>query len=105
VEIFVALELLADQRGADDFAILLDQAALGLARKDDFGDAGHGQRVGEAGDERERDKNNDGGPDFAQHDCFSSSQMQGGDDDVDRLDADEWNDHAADAIDHKIAQQ
>jgi hypothetical protein len=33
----------------------------------------------------------------------SLSQMQGSDDDVDHLDADEWNDHAAAAVDAKIA--
>ena len=46
-------EHLADQRGADHLAVLLDQAALGLGRKDDFGNAGHRQRIGQAGDQRE----------------------------------------------------
>ena len=34
VEIFVACELLPDQRGADHLAVLLDQAALRLAREE-----------------------------------------------------------------------
>ncbi len=44
-------------------------------------------------------------------DCFVASllamtvlnQVQGGDDEVDGLDADEWNDDAADAVDHQVA--
>ena len=33
---------------------------LRLAGKDHLGDAGHGQRIDQAGDEREGDKNDDG---------------------------------------------
>ncbi len=33
VEIFVALELLANERGADDLAIAFDQASFGLMRE------------------------------------------------------------------------
>ena len=40
-----------------------------------------------------------------QHDCFSSGEVQGGDDEVDRLDADERNDDAADAVDQQVAAQ
>jgi hypothetical protein len=44
-------------------------------------------------------------------DCFVASllamtvlsQVQGGDNEVDGLDPDEWNDDAADAIDHQVA--
>ena len=66
------VELLADQRGADDRAVALDQAALRLIGKNDFGDAGHRQRIGEPGDEREGDEDDDRRTDFAQHDFFSS---------------------------------
>ena len=45
-------EVLADQFGADDLAVCVDQAAIGLVREDELGDAGHAERVDEAGDER-----------------------------------------------------
>ena len=41
MEILLVGEVLADQLGADDFAVLLDQAAVGLIREDELGDAGH----------------------------------------------------------------
>ena len=96
---------LADQLGADDLAVALDQAPLRLAGKDHLGNAGHRQRIDQSGDEREREENDDGRTDFAQHDSFSSGEMQGGDGEVDRLDADERDDHAAAAIDPEIAPQ
>src|SRR5260370_660681 len=37
--------------------------------------------------------------------CFSSGQVQGGDHEVDRLDADERNDDAADAVDQQVPPQ
>src|ERR1700755_3442969 len=36
---------------------------------------------------------------------FSSDEVQGGDDEVDRLDADERDDDAADAVDEKVTAQ
>src|SRR5579863_3691438 len=36
---------------------------------------------------------------------FSSGEMQGGHGEVDRLDADKRNDHAADSVDPKVAAQ
>ena len=45
MEVAVAGERLADQRRADDLAVLLDQAAVGLAREQHLGEAGHGQRI------------------------------------------------------------
>ena len=66
MEILFAGEVLADQRRADDLAVALDQAALCLVRHD-LGDAGHRQRVDQAGDEREREQHDDGRTNFAQH--------------------------------------
>ncbi len=60
-------EDLADQRGADDLAVLLDQAALRLVGEDHAGDAGHRQRIGQAGDQRQRDDEDDRRADFLQH--------------------------------------
>src|SRR5204862_4890705 len=59
VEIAVAGECLPDERRANDLAVALDKAAIGLARKDDLGNAGHGQRVGETGDDRQGDDQDD----------------------------------------------
>jgi len=67
VEIFVVLELLSDQGGADDLAVFFDQAALGLLWKDDAGDRGHGERVSQARDQREREQEDDGGANFSEH--------------------------------------
>ena len=50
MEILVAGEVLADQGRADHLAVLFDQAALRLAREDDAGDAGHGERISQTGD-------------------------------------------------------
>src|ERR1019366_8696540 len=67
MEVFVILELLPDQGGADHLAVLLDQAALRLLRKDHAGNRGHGEWIGEARDQRERDQDDDGRTDFFQH--------------------------------------
>ena len=64
MEIFVVLELLADQGRADHLAVLLDQAALRLLREDHAGNPGHGERIGEAGDQRQHDEDDDGGANF-----------------------------------------
>ena len=34
-------------------AVLLDQAAIGLAREEGLGDAGHAERIDQAGEDRE----------------------------------------------------
>ena len=73
--------------------------------KSDPGDAGHGERIDEAGDQRQRDDEDDRGADFFQHDVFSSGEVQGGDHEVDGLDADERNDDAAEAVDQQVAPQ
>src|SRR3984893_17686448 len=73
VKIFVAGERLTDQRGADNLAVLLDQAALRLPGKNDLGNAGYRQRVSQAGDQREGDEHDDRRTDFAQHDLFYTS--------------------------------
>ena len=43
---------LADQAGADDLAVPLDERAVRAAREDELGDAGDDERVGEAGEQR-----------------------------------------------------
>ena len=67
MEIFVVLEFLPDQGGADHLAVLLDQAALRLLRKQHAGNRGHGQRIGKPCDQRQQDQHDDGGADFFQH--------------------------------------
>src|SRR6185312_11352408 len=70
MKIFVVLELLSDQGGADHLAILLDQAALGLFREDDAGDRGHRERIGEARDQCEPKQEDDSGTNFSEHCCL-----------------------------------
>jgi hypothetical protein len=67
VEVFVVLELLPDQGGADHLAVLLDQAALRLLRKDHAGDRGHRERIGKPRDRGQQDEDEDGGTDFSEH--------------------------------------
>ena len=45
----------------------LDQAAIGLMREDEPGDAGHRERIGEPGDDRHGDDHHDGRADLLQH--------------------------------------
>jgi hypothetical protein len=65
VEVFVAVEWLADQRGADDVTVALDQAALRLIGENDSSDSGYRQRIGKARDQCEGDQNDDCRADFA----------------------------------------
>ena len=65
MEVFVVLEFLPDQGGADHLAVLLDQAALRLLRKEHAGNSGHGERIGEARDQRQQDQDEDGGANFS----------------------------------------
>src|SRR5215467_15750762 len=51
MEVFRVLEVLADQLGADHLAVLRDQAAVRLMRKQELGDGGDPQRIDEAGDD------------------------------------------------------
>ena len=90
MKISVAREALPDQRRADDDAILLDQAAVGLVGHGDLSDPGHRQRIDKAGQDVNRTSRTSAGRRcWSMGLCLRSSQMKGGDDDVDRLDADE----------------
>src|SRR5690348_14128932 len=105
MEVLRVLEVLADQLGADHLAVLLEQAAVGLMRKDELRDAGDGERIDKARDDGHSDDHHDGGTDLSEHGCYSSSQTDRGDDKVDGLDADERHDDAADPVDHEVAAQ
>src|SRR5262249_32109312 len=98
-------ELLADQAGADDLAVHLDEAPLRLPGEDHAGDAGHEQGIDQSGDQRQRDHQHDGRSDFLDHGEFSSGKVQGRDREVDGLDADERNDDAAYAVDQQVTAQ
>ena len=106
MEIFGAGEVLADQLRADHLAVLLDQAAVRLMRKEQLRDARHRQRIGDAGDQRHDDDHQDGGTNAVSCHCDASlDEADGGDDHVDQLDADERHDDAAEAVDQQIAAQ
>jgi hypothetical protein len=62
VEVLLTREVLTYQSGADDLAILLDEAAVGMARENHLREAGDGAWVGEAAEQREEDKRDDGRP-------------------------------------------
>ena len=76
MEIFVVLEFLPDQGGADHLAVPLDQAALRLLGKEHAGNRGHGERIGKTRDQRERDQNDDGGTNFFQHDVSPQTRCK-----------------------------
>jgi len=68
VEIGRAGEILADQLGADDRAVLLlHQAAMGLVREERAGEIGHRQRVTQAEDQRQDDGGQKGLSDVFEH--------------------------------------
>src|SRR6185437_9862648 len=60
-------EVLADQGGADDLPVPLQQAAIGLPREDRLRHAGHGERIGKARQDRHQDYHHDRGPDVLSH--------------------------------------
>lgn len=55
-------ELLSDQGRTDHLPIVLDQAALGLAREEDLGHAGRKERVGKTRYEDEERRRDERGP-------------------------------------------
>jgi hypothetical protein len=67
MEIFVVLEFLSDQSGADHLAVPLDQASLRLLRKDHARNRGHREWVGQARDQSQQDQDDDGGTNFSKH--------------------------------------
>src|SRR5580704_906269 len=67
MEVFVVLELLPDQGRADHLAVTFDQASFRLLWKEHARDRGHGERIGEARDQRQQDQDDDGGANFFQH--------------------------------------
>ena len=59
-EVFVTRELLREQLGTDDLAVAHEQAAIGLVVEGDLRDTGDRQRVQDAGDDREHDRQQNG---------------------------------------------
>src|SRR4029077_12769214 len=55
-EVFRVGEVLPDQPGADQLAVLDDQAAVGLVVKDDLGDARDDERIDQSGDNRDHQR-------------------------------------------------
>jgi hypothetical protein len=59
--------ILADQLRADHRSILLDQAAVGLMRKEELREPGHTERIDEPSDDRLDDDHHDSRADLSQH--------------------------------------
>src|SRR5271170_8035380 len=76
MEILVAVEFLADQRRAHDLAVTLNHAAICLSGKDDLGDAGYRQRIGQPADKSKGEENDDRRTDFAQHGCSPQTRCR-----------------------------
>ena len=70
MEVFRAGEILADQFGAGDLTILLDQAAIGLMREQQLTQPCHAQGISEARQDREQHDHQDCGADLFEHGGF-----------------------------------
>ena len=68
-------------------------------------DPGHGERIGDAGEDGEGDEHDEGGAKLREHVSVPQAMAEGVDDDVDDLDADERHDEAAEAVDEQVAAQ
>src|SRR6185369_1241400 len=105
MEIAVAGEGLSYQLRSDNFPVALNQAAVRLIGKDDRGQASDSEWIGKSRQKCERDKENKRRSEFFKHGSVSLGEMQATDHEVDGLDADKWNDHAAEAVDQQVAAQ
>ena len=74
MEICLAREGLADELGADDDAVLDDQAAFRLMGKEGSRDARHAERIGKTEKQREEQDEDDGRTDFFQHGFFPQTR-------------------------------
>ena len=74
VEVGRAGEVLADQRRADDGAVADQQAAAGLVGEEQAGEAGDGQRIGEAGEHGQAEEHDQGGAELGQHGWFPQAR-------------------------------
>jgi hypothetical protein len=73
-------ELLADERGADGLArrCIGDDRAVGLVGEGDLRDAGDGERIDHAGDEREEEEEDERGAEVGEHEHGGSFQIRAG---------------------------
>ena len=67
MKIAVALEPLPDQGRANDDAILLDQASVGLIGQGDLSDSRHRQRIDKAREDAEQDDKDECGAQVLEH--------------------------------------
>ena len=98
-------EILPDQVGADHLTRrIADQSAVRLAAKQRLGDAGDRERIGQASEEGEERDHHDRRAEVAEH-GGPLREADGGNRQVDELDADERRDDAAEAVDQEVAGQ
>src|SRR5207245_7057572 len=68
-EVAGIVERLADQRRADDAVLLGDQAAIRLRWKEELGEPGEAERIGEPREKRQKDEKHDGGAKIGSASC------------------------------------
>ena len=109
MEIALLSKGLSDQFGADNFAVVADQAAIGLIGHQRLSDTCDPKRKGEAKKKREQHQHNnggaEGGADFSQHNDAPLSEVETGDGHVDHFDANERRDQAADTVNREVAAE
>ncbi len=71
MEVFRRREALADQCRADYALLALDQAAIGLRRKQQLAEAGDDQGIQAAGEQTEKGEQNQSGTQMSQHGMVS----------------------------------
>ena len=105
MEIAVAGEALPDQLGADHRPVLLDEAAVGLIAETSPGDAGHAERIDQPVMIVIATTMTSAGRSSLNMVRSPSGKADGGHDDVDRLDADERHDDAAEPVDRRFRRR
>jgi hypothetical protein len=95
---------LSDDPGTDQLAILVDQLAIRLIVKQHLRETRNNERI----DQTKNDRGNDGvehGSDEMTTHKVSSGQVDGRNDDVDKLDTEERSHYPTDTIQNQVASQ
>ena len=109
MEIFRPGKILTEPFRADDPSVsAFDEASVGLAGKEELAGAEDDQRKDSAEQHGEEECRTDRSEDFFEdgvHGFFQLGEMQGGNNEIDQLNADERHDDAAQAVDEQVALQ
>jgi len=102
MKIFLAAEILADQRRTHNLSVGCKEAAVGLFRKQILANAENQHGIAKAGHKHEDEKQGSAGAEFTKH---GSGSHKMADDHINDLDANKGDGHTAEAINQQIASQ